>query len=229
MTDEKQREALNDIVLDVLLGFRSGSVIGDVERAGKITDAILARSLPTAHLDGEVLAPGVRALVVESRGAGRLPKYSIQFHYNSCVEMHAADRRYAAALSALPAQEEHRSDSVPGIRQTDEASASSMETPSPSAELPNRLESGVLPALSEDEAVGWQTGFPTEGGGYLVDLGLGEFCVTYWNDGTGKNRDSWGDERRTGWGCLSGSHSQVRRWVKLDQLVRLLEAQRGIK
>lgn len=82
MTDEKQREALNDIVLDVLLGFRSGSVIGDVERAGKITDAILARSLPTARLDSEgfawlVEAPGSRYL------SARVIDYGYNFHWTT--------------------------------------------------------------------------------------------------------------------------------------------------
>lgn len=75
--------------------------------------------------------------------------------------------------------------------------------------------------FTKRESLVWQRGFPTEGGMYLVELADGEMVVTPWNDGTGKNRDSWGDERRAGWGCLTDSRSTVQRWIKASTLAAL--------
>lgn len=69
----------------------------------------------------------------------------------------------------------------------------------------------------------WKTGFPATSGMYLVQLADGEMCVTPWNDGTGKNRDSWGDERQTGWHCLTDSRSTVKRWVSIHEIGYPLE------
>jgi hypothetical protein len=73
----------------------------------------------------------------------------------------------------------------------------------------------------------WQRGFPTEGGMYLVELSDGEMVVTPWNDGAGKNRDAWGDERQTGWCCLTHSHSTVNRLVKKSTLIQIDEVTHG--
>ncbi len=62
----------------------------------------------------------------------------------------------------------------------------------------------------------WQRGFPVKGGAYLVYLADGEQCVTFWNDGTGKNTDTWGDQRPKGWSCLTDSRSRVIAWKELD-------------
>jgi len=68
------------------------------------------------------------------------------------------------------------------------------------------------------ERVKWRRGFPTDGGMYLVRLADGEMCVTPWNDGKGKNKDSWGDDRKTGWTCLTDSQSTVKAWINVEDL-----------
>ena len=67
----------------------------------------------------------------------------------------------------------------------------------------------------------WHRGFSAEGGMYLVELADGEMLVTPWNDGTGKNRDSWGGGGRTGWCCLTDSRSTVKRWIDASALSAL--------
>lgn len=68
-----------------------------------------------------------------------------------------------------------------------------------------------------DDAVTLQfyRGFPPRSGAYLVHLGGSEYVVTYWNDPNAPGVDTWGDERRGGWACLTGSHSRVLRWAAL--------------
>jgi len=69
--------------------------------------------------------------------------------------------------------------------------------------------------------VKWSRGFPTVGGMYLVRFADGEMCVTPWNDGSGKNKDSWGDDRKTGWCCLTDSRSTVKGWISVSDLKTL--------
>lgn len=49
------------------------------------------------------LSPGIRLLVTEPVSSPRPTKYMIQFHYSSCEEMHAADRRYYEYLERFAA------------------------------------------------------------------------------------------------------------------------------
>ena len=60
--------------------------------------------------------------------------------------------------------------------------------------------------------INWQTGFPDENCMCLVELKDGEHVVTPYTHTAGT--DTWGDKRKTGWSCLSGSHCRVVKWVK---------------
>jgi len=60
--------------------------------------------------------------------------------------------------------------------------------------------------------IDWQIGFPDENCMCLVELDDGENIVTPYTHTAG--RDTWGDKRKTGWSCLTGSHTRVKKWVK---------------
>lgn len=61
----------------------------------------------------------------------------------------------------------------------------------------------------------WRRGFPEKSGMYLVDLGNREYCVTPYTVPGTEGVDTWGDPRRAGWSCLTGSAATVRAWAAI--------------
>jgi hypothetical protein len=62
----------------------------------------------------------------------------------------------------------------------------------------------------------FKRGFPEKSGAYLVELEDNEMLVTFWNDPDAPGVDTWGDQRRGGWSCLTGSRATVKRWASID-------------
>lgn len=67
--------------------------------------------------------------------------------------------------------------------------------------------------------VKWQRGNPPESGLYLVRLADGEMIITSFNNGAGKNKDSWGDDRQTDWNFTVDT--SVLAWISTADLKTL--------
>lgn len=63
----------------------------------------------------------------------------------------------------------------------------------------------------------WQRGFPPKSGMYLVQLEDGEHCVTPYTVVGDEGVDTWGDKRRSGWTCLTGSRATVKAWATIPK------------
>ena len=63
----------------------------------------------------------------------------------------------------------------------------------------------------------WQRGFPATTGWYLADLGNNELCWTKYTVPGDEGVDTWGDPRRGGWTCLTGSHARVVAWADIPK------------
>ena len=72
-----------------------------------------------------------------------------------------------------------------------------------------------------DVGFNWSVGFPDENCMCLVELEDGENIVTYYRHTP--RTDTWGDKSKTGWTCLTGSHTRVKKWVKTNLLRTTLE------
>jgi len=72
---------------------------------------------------------------------------------------------------------------------------------------------GLFEAAIEEVLGRWRYDNPEASGQYLALLDDGEMLVTFWNDGTGKNADTWGEKRNIGWLCEP--HIRVMCWQTL--------------
>lgn len=63
----------------------------------------------------------------------------------------------------------------------------------------------------------WHRGFPPKSGMYLVELEDGEHCVTPYTVPGDEGVDTWGDKRRSGWTCLTGSRATVKAWARVSR------------
>ncbi len=63
----------------------------------------------------------------------------------------------------------------------------------------------------------WFRGFPAENGHYLVELQDGEHVVTPYTVPGQEGQDTWGDQRRSGWSCLTHAHTRVVAWARIPQ------------
>ena len=91
---------------------------------------------------------------------------------------------------------------------------------SPTTQATGRDEVEAWKAIANAKPrVKWRRGIPPASGLYLVRLADRELIVTSYNDGTGKNRDTWGDDRQTGWSATVDA--SVVAWIPVADLKSL--------
>lgn len=79
------------------------------------------------------------------------------------------------------------------------------------------ISAGRAMELIAPHVIVWQRGFPPKSGMYLVQLEDGEHCVTPYTVVGDEGVDTWGDKRRSGWSCLTGSHATVKAWARIPK------------